>query len=108
MSENGEKTTISQNGNSRFVIVHINGNFFGGFYNETECPGTENESLCWEMEHWVSRPEDGAMMFKTLQEARDFRDCLGDRKNCKIILYGLGEIENFMFGSYWYPLKKFN
>ena len=28
MSENGKKTTISQNGNSRFVIVHINGNFF--------------------------------------------------------------------------------
>ena len=107
MIENGKKTTISQNGNSRFIIVHINGNFFGGFYNETEYPGTENESFCWEMEHWVSRPEDGAMMFKTLQEAREFRDCLGDGKNCRIILYGLGEIENFMLGSYWYPLKEF-
>ena len=109
MSEK-KTTTIRQNESSRFFIVHRNGEdekFFGGFYNEIECPGTENESFCWEMEHWVSRPEDGAMMFKTLQEAREFRDCLGDGKNCRIILYGLGEIENFMLGSYWYPLKEF-
>ena len=44
MSE--KKTTIRQNENSRFFIVQRNGEdekFFGGFYNETECPGTENE-----------------------------------------------------------------
>ena len=110
MSDN-KKTTIRQNENSRFFIVHRNGEdekFFGGFYNETECPGTENESFCWEMENWVDRPEDGAIMFKTLHEARDFKDFLEDKKNCVIILYGLGEIENFMLGSYWYPLKEFN
>lgn len=106
-----EKIVTRQNGDSRFMIVHRNGEdekFFGGFYNETECPGTEDESFAWEMERWVDRPEDGAMMFKTLQEARDFEDYLEDKKNCGIILYGLGEIENFMLGSYWYPLKEFN
>ena len=36
------------------------------------------------MEHWVDRPEDGAMMFKTLHEARDFKDYLEDKKNCAI------------------------
>lgn len=108
---NKKKITIRQNENSRFVIVHRKGEdekFFGGFYNETKCPGTEDESFAWEMENWVERPEDGAMMFKTLQEARDFEDYLDDKKNCGIILYGLGEVENFMLGSYWYPLKEFN
>ena len=85
MSE--KKTTIRQNENSRFFIVNRNGEdekFFGGFYNETECPGTENESFCWEMEHWVDRPEDGAMMFKTLHEARDFKDYLEDSARARM------------------------
>lgn len=106
-----KKITIRQNESSRFVIVHRNGEdekFFGGFYNETKCPGTEDESWTWEMEHWVDRPENGAVMFKTLQEARDIEDCLDDKKNCGIILYGLGELENFALGSYWYPLKEFS
>ena len=106
-----EKIVTRQNGDSRFMIVHRNGEdekFFGGFYNETECPGTEDESFSWEMESWVDRPEDGAMLFKTLQEARVFEDNLEDKKNCRIILYGLGELENFMLGSYWYPLKQFS
>ena len=106
-----DKVVIRQNEGSRFMIVHRNGEvekFFGGFYNETECPGTEDESFSWELERWVDRPEDGAMMFKTLQEARDFEDYLEDKKNCGIILYGKGDVENFMLGSYWYPLKEFN
>ena len=107
---NERTTTIRQNENSRFMIVYRNGEdekFFGGFYNETECPGTENESFSWELEHWVDRPEDGAMMFKTLQEARD---CLGAIQEgwCKVVLYGKGDVENSMLGSYWYPLKEFN
>ena len=109
MSE--KKTVIRQNENSRFMIVRRDGedeHFFGGFYNETECPGTEDESFAWEMESWVDRPEDGAMMFKTLKEAIEFRDFLDKRDQCTIILYGRGEIENFMLGSYWYPLKEFN
>ena len=106
-----EKIVTRQNENSRFMIIHKNGEyekFFGGFFNETECPGTEDESFAWEMENWVDRPEDGAMMCKTLQEARDFEDYLDDKKNCTIILYGLGELENTILGSHWYPLKEFN
>ena len=107
-----EKIEVKQNEDSRFMIVHRLGEdekFFGGFCNETECPGTEDESFAWEIESWVDRPEDGAMMFSNLQDAKN---CLGvidksTRKNCSIILYGKGDVENFMLGSYWYPLKVF-
>lgn len=106
-----EKTKIMQSEDSRFMIVHRNGEdekFFGGFYNDVQCPGTEDESFTWELENWVDCPEDGAMMFKTLQGARDFKDYLEDKKNCGIILYGKGDVENFTLGSYWYPLKEVN
>ena len=106
-----EKMIVKQDKDSRFMVVHKDPvseeeKFFGGFCNEVECPGTEDESLAWEMESWVDRPEDGAMMFKTLQEARD---CLGAIQEgwCKVILYGKGDVENSMLGSYWYPLKEF-
>ncbi len=92
------------------MIVHRNGEdekFFGGFYNEVECPGTENESFSWELEKWVDMPEDGAIMFKTHQEARDYIDVI-QKSCCKIVLYGQGDIENTILGSYWYPLKEFN
>lgn len=105
-----QKIVVKQNEYSRFMIVHKNGEdekFFGGFYNEVECPGTEDESFSWELEKWVDRPEDGAMMFKTLQEARDSVDVIQE-SDCKIVLYGKGDVENTILGSYWYPLKEFN
>lgn len=102
---------VKQNEDSRFMIVHRKGEdekFFGGLYNETECPGTEDESFSWEMESWVDRPEDGAVMFAHFQDAKDFLNFIGEDKRgeCSIILYGKGEVENFMLGSYWYPLKE--
>lgn len=105
-----EKIVIKQTEHSRFMIVHKKGEdekFFGGFYNEVECPGTEDETFSWELEKWVDRPEDGAMMFKTIQEARDYVDVIQE-SYCKIILYGKGDVENTIYGSYWYPLKEFN
>ena len=100
------KVNIKQNGDSRFMIVHRDPDsdaekFFGGFYNDVECPGTEDESFSWEMESWVDRPEDGAMMFKTLSEAREIMDVLENYDQCQVILYGKGEVENSMLGSYW-------
>ena len=108
-----ERIVIRQNENSRFMVVHKDldtdeQRFFGGFCNEVECAGTENESFAWEEENWVERPEDGAMMFKTFQEARDCLEVVSDGRNCQVILYGKGDVENSMLGSYWYPLKEFN
>lgn len=105
-----EKIVIRQDTESGFMIVHKNGKdekFFGGFYNEVECPGTEDESFSCGLERWVDRPEDGATMFDTLQEAKDFLAVIQE-SCCKIVLYGQGDIENFMLGSYWYPLKEWN
>ena len=107
-----EKMVVGQNEGSRFMIVYHDlqtdiETFFGGFCNEVECPGTDDESFSWEMERWVDRPEDGAVMFKTLREAKDFMDVLDKRSQCHIILYGQGEVENAMLGSHWYPLKTF-
>lgn len=110
-----EKIVVKQNEDSRFMIVHRDPTpeaiekFFGGFYNETECPGTEDESFSWEMESWVDRPEDGAVTFVHFQDAKDFLNSIGEdkRDECAIVLYGKGDSENFILGSYWYPLKVF-
>lgn len=109
------RVNIKQNEDSRFMIVHHNPTpdgtekFFGGFYNETEFPGTEDESFTWEKESWVDRPEDGAIGFVHFKDAKDFLNAIGEdkRDECDIVLYGKGEVENFMLGSYWYPLKVF-
>jgi len=109
-----DKSKVSQNDGSRFMIVHRDTEtnieqFFGGFCNEVECAGTENESFFWGIENWVERPEDGAMMFSNFQNAKDCLDVIDDdkREDCSIVLYGKGDVENFMFGSFWYPLKVF-
>ena len=108
-----EKLKVKQDENSRFMIVHHDREsgterFFGGFYNETECPGTEDESFCYDSESWVDRPEDGAIMFKSLHDANDVLEWIDEDKNdCAVVLYGKGEIENSILGSYWYPLKMF-
>lgn len=108
-----EKLTVKQNEDSRFMLVYHDPEtniekFFGGFYNETECPGTEDESFCFDFENWVDRPEDGAMMFKTYQEVKDFLGVVGkEEEDCVIVLYGKGPVENTILGSYWYPLKEF-
>ena len=110
-----EKIVVKQNGDSRFMIVHrdptpdATEKFFGGFYNEVECPGTEDESFSWEMENWVDRPEDGAVMFAHFHDAKDFLNAIGEdkRDECAIVLYEKGDVENFILGSYWYPLKVF-
>ena len=108
-----EKLIVKQNEDSRFMIVHHDPDtdietFFGGFYNETECPGTEDESFCHDSESWVARPEDGAVMFKTYGEANDILEWLQkDKDDCVVILYGKCEKENYILGSYWYPLKMF-
>ncbi len=109
-----EKIEVKQNENSRFMIVHRDSNtntekFFGGFSNEVECPGTEDESFFWGIENWVDCPEDGAMMFTNLQNAKDCLEVIDDdkREDCSIVLYGKGDVENVMIGSYWYPLKVF-
>ena len=109
-----EKLKVKQDENSRFMIVHHDREsgierFFGGFYNETECPGTEDESFFWGLEKWVDCPEDGAMMFSNFQNAKDCLDVIDDehRDGCSIVLYGKGNVENAMLGSYWYPLKMF-
>ena len=109
-----EKTKVVQNEDSRFMIVHHDPNtdeekFFGGFSNEVECPGTEEESFSYENEEWVDRPEDGAMMFKTSAEAGDFfLEIERPGNECSIVLYGKHDVENSMLGSRWYPLKVFN
>ena len=109
-----EKLKVAQSAESRFMILHHDPNtdeekFFGGFYNETECPGTEDESFSYDMESWVERPEDGAVLFPTFKEAEDYFDIISDekRRDCSIILYGKGEVENNILGSRWYPLKVF-
>ena len=107
-----EKITVRQNENSRFMIVHRdseNEKFFGGFCNEVECPGTEDESFFWGLNKWVDRPEDGAMMFSNFQNAKDCLEVIDDehRDGCSIVLYGKGDSENFILGSYWYPLQVF-
>lgn len=108
-----DKTTVAQDDGSRFMIVKYDDQdetetFFAGFCNEVEGQGTEDESFCWEIERWVERPEDGAVMFKHLVDARDFLDVLDGRCHCSIVLYGKGDVENTMLGSYWYPLKTFH
>lgn len=107
-----EKLKVKQDENSKFMIVHHdseNEKFFGGFFNEVECPGTEDESFFWGLENWVDCPEDGAMMFSNFQNAKDCLDVIDDehRDGCSIVLYGKGDVENAMLGSYWYPLKMF-
>ena len=110
-----EKITVKQNENSRFMIVYHDPKtdietLFGGFINETQCPGTEDESFSYDMENWVERPEDGAVMFATVRDAKDFLEVIDEEKQdyCSIVLYGKGESENFILGSYWYPLKVFH
>lgn len=109
-----EKIEVRQNDGSRFMIIYRDTEtnieqFFGGFCNEIECPGTEDESFFWGLDKWVERPEDGAMMFSSFQNAKDCLEVIDEEKRdyCSIVLYGKGEIENSMFGSYWYPLKVF-
>ena len=109
-----EKSIVRQNSDSRFMIVYHDPNtdvetFFGGFYNEIQCQGTEDESFSYDIENWVERPEDGAAMFTTIHDAKDFLEVIDEEKqdHCSIILYGRGDVENFMLGSYWYPLKVF-
>ena len=111
MTKMDKKIAVQQDKDSRFMVVchdpvSEGEMFFGGFYNEVECPGAEDESFAWELERWVKRPEDGAMMFKTFQEAKDFLNVV-QRSYCKVILYGKGDVENAMLSSYWYPLKEF-
>ena len=110
-----EKIEVKQNENSRFMIVHRDQKtnierFFGGFCNEVECPGTEDESFFWGLDKWVERPEDGATMFDSFQNAKDFMNAIDEEKleDCSIVLYGKGDVENFILGSYWYPLKVFS
>jgi len=108
-----EKIIVRQNEDSRFMIVHHDREtdiekFFAGFYNETECPGTENESFCHDCESWVERPEDGAVMFKSYNEANAYLDWIQeDGDDCAVVLYGKSNRENTILGSYWYPLKIF-
>lgn len=109
-----EKLVVKQKWDSQFMIVHHDPKtdgekFFGGFYNEIECPGTDDESFAFGMESWVERPEDGAAFFKTLQEAKDFLSAIDreNRRDCAIVLYGKDETENDILGSHWYPLKSF-
>lgn len=109
-----EKIKVMQNDDSRFVIVHRNEEtceekFFGGFYNETENVGTEDELQGWDNENWVDCIDDGAILFSTFNEANDFMlNLKEDEDECFIVLYGRGELENSQQESHWYPLKMFS
>lgn len=102
---------VKQDSESRFSILHRDGDdekMFGGFYNEVQCPGSEDESFSYGLVKWVDRVEDGAVMFKTYQEAKDFLAMIDEPEDeCAIVLYGKGIMVNNMLGSYWYPLQIF-
>ena len=105
-----EKIEVGMDLNYKYIIVRQDPHtgdmmFFKGFFNETECVGTENECQCWENESWVDNEGD-AFRFGDFSEAKASLDNLGDKTNCTITMYGLGQIEN-MGGSKWYPLKSF-
>ncbi len=106
------KVTVNQNNESRFMIAHHDSNtdevkLFGGFFNEVENIGTEDEVQIWEQEKWVDSA-DVAMQFRTLSEAKDALNAIGsvNPKNCKIVLCGYCETLNAS-GDHWFPLKQF-
>lgn len=94
-----------------FVIVRRDESetetYFGGFFNETELPGTQNESQCWELEDWFDNP-NSAWHFRTHSEARDFLANIDKsiRNQCTIRLYGWNDVMD-VTESNWYPLKDF-
>ena len=81
--------------------------FFGGFYNEADHIGTEEECMCWELEKWTDLPND-AQKFNTFAEAKDWLKVIDKERRgfCSIILYGRG-VCKLSDGSDWYPLKVF-
>ena len=112
-----EKTRIGQSDESRFMVVLREDKtdrelFFGGWFCEVDCPGDEeNETLCWEQESWVDRPEDGAVVFRTYREAADCANELlasGHGGELYVVLFGRGDDENSTYGSRWYPLREFH
>jgi len=100
--------TTSRTADLAFVVTMKGGDgetekFFGGFVNETECPGEENECQCWEEEDWVDDVEE-AQQFCGFADARSWLDVVdaGKRASCGIVLYGRNEEDERL-----YPLKVF-
>jgi hypothetical protein len=99
---------VEQDSESRFAIHHRDGDdekMFGGFYNEVDCVGTEDECQCWENEDWTNTERD-AIKFESYAEAKAIFDNLEDNANCNVVLYTKGYRQNFG-GTEWYPLKTF-
>ena len=112
MSENKSETVSSVNNQIAFLIVGRDQDidkdkFFGGFYNEADHIGTEEECMCWELEKWIDLPND-AQKFNTFAEAKDWLRVIDKehRVSCSIILYGRG-VCKLSNGSDWYPLQVF-
>ena len=105
-----DKYTVVMDFGYKYIIVKQdphNGDmaFFGGFYNEVDCVGTEDECQCWENESWANTERD-AVKFESFAEAKATFDNLEDNANCNVVLYGKGDRQNFG-GTEWYPLKTF-
>ena len=112
MSENKSETVSSVNNQIAFLIVGRDQDidkdkFFGGFYNEADHIGTEEECMCWGLEKWTDLPND-AQKFNTFAEAKDWLRVIDKehRVSCSIILYGRG-VCKLSDGSDWYPLQVF-
>ncbi len=113
MDETKDKLKVHSNHNeTKFMIVWHNpetdeDKFFGGYYNDIEELGTENECQCWEQEDWVD-DADIAFGWDSFVEAVEIYNLLDKKmaENSSIILYGKSFSPNFE-GSHWYPLKVF-
>lgn len=106
------KTKTSMN-KSVFIIERENRensevSYFGGFFNETDNIGTEDELQCWENEYWFES-QDETWHFKSYNDAKDFLAAIQkDKLNFiyRIVLFGWNDKKG-IDGCNYRPLKTF-